>query len=154
MKMSMSLSSTLGLAVAALLLGPAPASAQVASQHFQIHNQSSESVAVRVLHSDGSLQKQETIKAGDTHRFNFDWCYDCCGHDKHRMFEVKTGPTLRAAGQLFMKTQLIVMGAATDCASNNDIRVSDKDPADSWTFSTGYDNGHRTAVLTVKTASS
>lgn len=153
MKTSMSPSSVFVVAVAALLFGPASASSQVPSQHLKIHNRTSESVTVRVLHSDGSLQKQETIQAGDTHRFIFDWCYECCGHSKHRLFEVKTGSTLRATGELTMETGLISMESASDCIGRNEMKVTDKNASDSFTFSTDYENQHRTAILTVSAGS-
>lgn len=153
MKTSMSLSSAFVVMVAALLFGPAPASAQVPSQHLKVHNRSPEPITVRVLHSDGSLQKQETIQPGDTHRFIFDWCFECCGHSKHRLFEVKTGSTLRATGALTMETGMISAGSASDCIARNEMKVTDKDSADPFTFSTAYENQHRTAILTVSSGS-
>lgn len=136
-----------------LLIGPRLAGADGAqSMHLKVRNQTTAKVTVRVLHSDGKLQKQETIAPGDTHRFKFDWCYDCCGHDKERKFEAKTGETLRATGELYMATKKVVTGpqGGTTCDEYNNMTVKDADETDAWTFSTDYENGHRTAILTVK----
>jgi hypothetical protein len=155
---------SLGLA-AALLLAPLAGSTKAGAvalfeapqnQHLEIDNGSSDSVTVRVLHSDGSLQKQETVKAGGTHRFTFEWCENCCGNDKQRRFEVKTGSALRATGQLEMSTASVFDGAfgTATCHETNAMTVKDENTSDSWTFSTKYENGHRTAVLGVTNASS
>lgn len=135
-----------------LLLGPRLASADGAqSMHLKVRNQTTEKVTVRVLHSDGKLQKQETIAPGDTHRFVFDWCATCCGNDKERRFEAKTGDTVRATGELYMSTKKVITGpqGGTTCEEHNQMTVTDADGADAWTFSTDYENGHRTAILTV-----
>src|SRR5690606_33402602 len=104
-------------------------------------NRSPEPVTVRVLHSDGSLDKQHTVASGDTYRFTFDWCFSCCGHKKERKFEVKTGSTVRASGDLKMTTD--------DCVADNEMTLRDEVMNDAWRFAQSYENGHRTAVVTV-----
>lgn len=148
------LSMAAGIAAATLLVNAAPAVAQVSSQHLKIDNQSTTAVTVRVLHSDGSLQKQKTINAGETDRFTFDWCYTCCGHTKRRTFELKTGSTIRATGKLTMSTSQFTTGHLVGCDGRNEMTVTDTNPGDGWNFSTSYENGHRTAVLTVNAGSS
>lgn len=156
---------SLSLGLAAVLLasaaGSTPAKATELfeapqNQHLEIDNRSSEAVTVRVLHSDGSLQKQETVKAGDTHRFTFEWCVTCCGDDKHRTFEVKTGSTLRGTGDLMMTTASVFDGAlgTATCHETNKMTVKDGNASDPWKFATSYENGNRTAVLKVTNASS
>jgi hypothetical protein len=149
-----------GLAVAAVALLPSAGSAEApkvaANQHLEIDNRAPGPVTVRVLHSDGSLQEQETVGAGSTYRFTFEWCFSCCGHNKHRTFEVTAGSTLRATGELYMSTKKVYSGpdGPSTCDENNQMTVKDANANDAWAFATSSENGHRTAVLTVtRTAS-
>ncbi|HEX7087974.1 MAG TPA: hypothetical protein VF198_16560 [Vicinamibacterales bacterium] len=137
----------------ALLLAPAPSAAGESAEnmHLKIRNRGTAPVTVRVLHSDGKLQKQETVKPGDNHRFIFEWCASCCGNDKQRKFEVFAGSVLIAAGDLYMSTKKVITGpqGGTACDENNQMTVTDANAGDAWIFSTSYENQHRTAVLTV-----
>lgn len=143
-------------ATLATLLAPGPAAAGSApAMHLKVRNGTAQPVTVRLLHADGRLQNQETVAAGGTRRFTFEWCPSCCGTDKEQRFEVSTGSTLRATGELYMSTRRIVTGpdGGTVCDGNNQMTVKDADETDAWIVSTGYENRHRTAVLTVTTAS-
>src|SRR5690606_21285372 len=114
---------------------------------LKIENKSSEPITVRVLHSDGALQKQETIKPGKNHQFTFSWCYECCGHDKQRKFEVKTGSTLRATGDLAMSTKVKELNT---CAQKSELTVEEENGTDAWSFSKAYTDWGLTSILTVK----
>lgn len=147
------LSVSLVPAALAVLLAPAPSVAGESAEnmHLKIRNRSTASVTVRVLHSDGKLQKKETVKPGDNHRFIFEWCATCCGNDKQRKFEVLAGSVLIASGDLYMSTKKVITGpqGGTACDENNQMTVTDANAGDAWIFSTSYENQHRTAVLTV-----
>ncbi len=149
---------SLGIAAAALALHPAAGTAAALQatgpQNLKVHNKASESITVRILHSDGDLQKQETIKPGETHRFVFDFCMTCCGNTKDRQFEVRTGSTVRLTGKLHMVTRTAFDEdtGVPFCEGDNQMTVVDENTGDVWKYSTGLENKHQTAILTVTNA--
>jgi hypothetical protein len=144
---------SIGLAagLAAVVLAAHAQGSEAENMHLKIRNQASEAVTVSIL-KGGDVQKQQTVRAGERHRFKFEWCAGCCGHDKERGFQVKQNGKLLASGTLDMNTRKVVTGSQGDttCVETNTMTVTDQDEADAWVFSQSSENSHRTAVLTVE----
>jgi hypothetical protein len=146
------LGAILAVALAALAAPPRAEAAAAENMHLKIRNRASAAITVYILRGGGDVQKQETVAPGKSHRFKFEWCATCCGHDKQRDFEVKRGDTLLASGTLDMNTRKVVTGpeGETDCSETNTMELTDEDEGDAWTFSGDYENAHRTAVITAE----